>query len=628
MTSVEDRLSASWARVASSIYQLLDARLRSRFAWLVALMFVVAAFEMFVVAALAAFVAAIGNPDFLTAQASGRLLRWIAPDVMASVGERGVVFFLGGVMVVFVFSKNLVRAYTDRRSADFCSDLDAYFGSEGMRRIMMMPYQTMKSYKLADLSRYIDWRTFLGSDFARSFLMVLQNIAIFMVIFWSLLIAYPAMSVVIFFGAGGLAALIYRILRPRIDRELNAYLENVLEVGRQTLNCLCGIREIKLFGTEQKTLTFFETLLGRVARTRSNGLIAARLPTYFLDAAGTSFLVAAVLAMIFVGYYHSNVTSTTAVFALVSMRMIGAVNSGLAEIAAMRGVVPFAEQLLKTLMRPPGIDEIDVADNPAEAPLAFDREIELRNVSFRYAADASWAVEDVSARIDRGTLVGLVGSSGCGKSTTVDLIAGLLVPTSGDILVDGHKLDSHNRRRWMKAIGVVAQSPFFFDGTVAQNIAFENDPTAIDRSRVQRCCEQASIEFLDEKKGIDMPLVEGGANLSIGQRQRIAIARALYREAPLLVFDEPTSALDPYNEQRIQDLITGMRGRETVIVIAHRLTTVEACDRVIWLDKGRVVRDGEAREVLDQYVRHVREKAREDQLLAEQERQRALAAAS
>jgi ATP-binding cassette, subfamily B, bacterial PglK len=222
------------------------------------------------------------------------------------------------------------------------------------------------------------------------------------------------------------------------------------------------------------------------------------------------------------------------------------------------------------------------------------REIRLNEASFRYGPDRAWALRAVSLCIPARTTVGVVGVNGSGKSTLVDMIAGLLTPTEGTVEVDGCALSDDNRATWRQRIAYVPQNIFLLDASVAQNVALGIAAGAIDQERL---FEAARLAQLDEfvrtlPHGYAQRVGENGVALSGGQRQRIGIARALYRDAAVLLLDEATASLDGLTERELLATLGRLRGRYTIVLIAHRLNTVRACDVIFELDRGRLIGTG------------------------------------
>jgi ABC-type multidrug transport system fused ATPase/permease subunit len=237
----------------------------------------------------------------------------------------------------------------------------------------------------------------------------------------------------------------------------------------------------------------------------------------------------------------------------------------------------------------------------SDQPLPLKEEIRLDSMSYTYPNAAQPSLKGMSLRIKANTTVGLVGSTGCGKTTTVDVILGLLDPQEGSLLVDGQVIDDHNRRAWQRSLGYVPQQIYLADDTVAANIALGMDPKDISLEAVERAAKIANLhEFVvqDLSEGYQTTIGERGVRLSGGQRQRIGIARALYHNPQVLILDEATSALDNLTEQAVMEAVHNLGKEITIILIAHRLSTVKECDTIFLLDKGELKAQGSFDELM------------------------------
>ena len=239
------------------------------------------------------------------------------------------------------------------------------------------------------------------------------------------------------------------------------------------------------------------------------------------------------------------------------------------------------------------------ANQPEPAPLALKDAISFDNVRFHYGNNGPWVLDGINLVIPKGAKIGFVGSTGSGKSTALDLLMGLLEPTQGKILVDGQPISHELKRAWQRTIAHVPQNIFLADTTVAENIAFGIPPDQIDHERVHKAAEQAMIaEFIESRpEGYGTIVGERGVRLSGGQRQRIGIARALYKQATVLIFDEATSALDSETEQAVMQAIEGLSDDLTILIIAHRLTTLKNCTQIVELGNGGILRCGSYQEI-------------------------------
>ena len=233
--------------------------------------------------------------------------------------------------------------------------------------------------------------------------------------------------------------------------------------------------------------------------------------------------------------------------------------------------------------------------------LSPKKNISLENVSFQYPGKLDLAISNVNISIEANSLVGIVGPSGSGKSTLIDILLGLIKPNQGQLKIDNIIVNNENRRSWQNTIGFVAQSIFLSEGTIAENVAFGVPDDQINLNQVEQALKLAHLTELvrDLEDGIHTKVGERGVKLSGGQRQRIGIARALYHRAEVLIFDEATSSLDGITEKMIMEAIHDFSGKKTIILIAHRLKTIEKCDNIFFIDEGRIDDQGTYQELIE-----------------------------
>lgn len=377
---------------------------------------------------------------------------------------------------------------------------------------------------------------------------------------------------------------------------------------------LGGLKETRVIGCESYFENQIDQQAQKYARAATLSQASNILPNIFIK---TSLIVFVVL---FVSLFHmfftesgQDLTAVMGVFAVASVRLIPASSQFIQSMAKMR-TSSYALNMLyldlkeieKQKIHNPleGILDSRVngsahGKNKGNQTLSFANQIELINVTYRYPESSELSLDQISFEIKKGESIALIGKSGAGKTTLVDVILGLLDLESGDIKVDGVSI-YENLRSWQNLVGYIPQSIFLTDDTIERNIAFGVPDDQIDQGRLYKAIAAAQLEELVEQlpDGIKTGVGERGVRLSGGQRQRIGIARAIYHEREILVLDEATAALDNETESRVTAAINALAGTKTLIVIAHRLSTVENCDRVYMLDQGRVVKSGSYQEVV------------------------------
>jgi ATP-binding cassette subfamily B protein len=356
-----------------------------------------------------------------------------------------------------------------------------------------------------------------------------------------------------------------------------------------------GIRELLLDHSQP----FFHQLYNERENTLryafATNMIIANSPTPIIETIVLSSIAILALSLGRGGDF-SQVVPVLGSLSLGAKRLLPALQSVFGNLANVQGAQASLSRLLLSLDR--SIDPL--MQQPLPPPVGVDRELRLSEVWFRYDEGGDWVLRGLDLTIAAKTTVAFVGSTGSGKSTTADLILGLLSPQRGQVLVDGVPLQGQRLMQWQAAIAHVPQQIYLRDGSLASNIAFGLPEEEIDFLQVRKAAKLAQIhEFIEGlPAGYETYVGEQGVRLSGGQRQRIGIARALYKNASIIVFDEATSALDNATEREVMAAIEGLGGQFTIILIAHRLSTVERCDLVIELDQGRVVGQGRYDELL------------------------------
>lgn len=359
---------------------------------------------------------------------------------------------------------------------------------------------------------------------------------------------------------------------------------------------LGGIRDVLIDGSQNAYCDAYRSADLRMRYAQANTLFISQCPRYMIEAFG--MIMIAIIAYILAQHTGtlSNTLPLLGALALGAQRMLPVVQQAYASWSSIYGSQAPLRDTVELLDQPLP----PYADAPPAVPLGFAREIRLRHLGFRYTLETPWVLRNLDLTIALGQRVGFIGQTGSGKSTLLDIVMGLLSPTAGSIEVDGVPIDSTNQRSWQALVAHVPQAIFLTDSSVAENIAFGLSREQIDMERVRLAARQAQMAELVESwpAGYDTPVGERGIKLSGGQRQRIGIARALYRQARVIVLDEATSALDNQTEEAVMRAIENLGSDLTILIIAHRLSTLSICDQVVELGKQGILRSGSYAEIV------------------------------
>lgn len=413
----------------------------------------------------------------------------------------------------------------------------------------------------------------------------------------ALIIIHPVVALVATVGFGVSYGLITLLTRRRLESNSQRIAYEQTQVIKALQEGLGGIRDVLLDGTQQVYCDIYRQADHPLRQAHGNNIFIAGSPRFAMEALGMVLIAALAYGLSQQAGGIASALPVLGALALGAQRLLPALQqiySAFASLVGSQGSLAGAIELLDQTLTP------EVLQTNVES-LSFRDNIRFNGVRFRYSSDNPWVLDGVSLVIPKGARVGFVGSTGSGKSTTLDLLMGLLIPTEGEILVDDRAISGGRVRPWQRTIAHVPQSIFLADATLAENIAFGVSRSAIDMVRVVEAARQAQIaDFIESRpEGYNAFVGERGIRLSGGQRQRVGIARALYKQASVLVFDEATSALDNATEQSVMNAIEGLNRNLTILLIAHRLTTVRRCDTIVELEHGRVVAQGTYEQLLE-----------------------------
>ena len=397
------------------------------------------------------------------------------------------------------------------------------------------------------------------------------------------------------FVIGAIAVGTMLMIRPTI-RRLSAYRRTAAAQSFSFASeFLGGIKDVKLSGRDEVFVDGYQRTFNDYGEAMGVLKILQAVPPLILMFLSQTAIIAIALILWEIGKTSGEIAGDMALVLLVTARAVPATTRLAGEISSLWNAVPGIEGInaIREALaaEPPTVDCTDSDD--ARRRFESWEQMKFEDVSYQYSAGRETALRGVSISFKRGNSYGIVGPTGSGKTTLVDLALGLLQPGNGRVLIDGVPLSASGATMWQHSIGYVPQSPMIADDCLLANVALGVPPAEADRTRAELCLRQANLTDVLDSVGLDGPLGERGNRLSGGQRQRVAIARALYDQPTMLILDEATSALDTISEQAIQHAIESLHGAVTTITIAHRLSTIRHCDEILVLDSGVLVARGD-----------------------------------
>jgi ABC-type multidrug transport system fused ATPase/permease subunit len=576
------------------LWRHLSRRRQRQFCLLMALMLLSAFAEVVSLGAVLPFIGILTAPDVVFNHPA-------VADVVRTWGVTSAEQLILPFTVAFAAAALIAGAirillvWVNSRLA-FASGAD--FSMEVYRRTLYQPYSV---HVARNSSEVIDGITNKVNGVVFGVLVplltLISSVVLLVVVTVALIAINPLVALTTTLCSGASYGLIAWIFRRRLNRNSQRIAYEQTQVIKALQEGLGGIRDVLLDGTQPAYCDVYRQADHPLRRAQGNNIFMGQSPRYLIEALGMMVIAGLAYGL---GRQTGGVALALPVLgalALGAQRLLPALQQGYNAWAIIVGSHASVADTIGLLDQPLPVEALQ----PAPAPLLFQNSICFNAVRFRYGSDSPWVLDGLNLTISKGSRMGFVGGTGSGKSTTLDLLMGLLIPTEGELLVDGQPITGNRLRAWQRAIAHVPQSIFLADTSLAENIAFGVPRAAIDLQRVQQAARQAQIaDFIESRaEGYNALVGERGIRLSGGQRQRIGIARALYKQASVLVFDEATSALDNVTEQSVMDAIEGLDRDLTVLLIAHRLTTVRRCDAIVEVEHGQVVAQGSYKQLLE-----------------------------
>lgn len=557
------------------------------------LLMIVASFaEIISIGALLPFLGVLMDPETLFEHSRMRPIIDLFGFTAASqlllpltIGFAGAIFISGAIRLLLQWART-------RLSYAAGADLSMSV----YRRTLYQPYAMHVSRNSSELISGIISKTNSVTQTLGDVLIIMSSVLLLSGILLALFSIDPFVALAGIGGFGAIYAVIIRSTRKRqvayggvIARE-HVYVLKSLQEG------LGGIRDVLIDGTQPVYCSIYQRADRSYRQASAKSDFISQSPRFAIEALAVMLIAALAYVLAHDSEHIAKAIPVLGALALGAQRLLPVLQ---ALYASWSGILVRQASLRDTLAlleQPMPIH----ADEPFPEPIPFRESIGVSGLSFRYAAEAPWVLQNLNLDIQRGARIGFIGATGSGKSTLLDIIMGLLQPTGGELRIDGVSVTEKNQRSWQAHIAHVPQAIFLADTSIEENIAFGVPAKDIDHERVRNAARQAQISDIIESwpKQYKTFVGERGIRLSGGQRQRIGIARALYKKADVIIFDEATSALDNTTEQAVMESIENLHEELTVLIIAHRLTTLKNCDTIVELEGGGIKRMGSYEEIV------------------------------
>ena len=585
-------------KVIRQLFSLLTDKQLKQFYTLQVLVVIMAFTELLGIASIAPFMALLGDISILETNSIFAELYQISGlnDPM------DFLFYAGLTVLVMLTLSTVISMFTIWKLSIFGARIGTEIANRLYTYYMQQSWQFHASGSSAQLTKQVSTEAArISNGIIQPLVQMNAKLVLALFISISIIIYDPVIAVLGLFIFSLAYLLLYRLVRKKLVSNGQKLSEVSTQRFRLMNEGFGGIKDVLLLNRSYDFITRFNDSGKIFARAQGTNIAISQVPRYFIELIAFGAMISLVLVLI---KLHSGnlgeVLPVLAVYALAAFKLLPALQQIYSSVSQIKGSSA-AFEAVKDDLEHSFENQKAISKAPMPTPINLNQSIALNNIEFSYPGKDRTAVDGVNMSIPVNGVIGLVGSSGSGKSTLIDLLLGLLTPQQGSLYVDDIRITADNKRAWQDLLGFVPQSIFLSEGTIAENIAFGVPAKNISLEQINKALTLANLTELVEQlpDGINTKVGERGVQLSGGQRQRIGIARALYHEAEVLVFDEATSALDGITEKIVMDAIHEFNGKKTIIMIAHRLKTVEKCDLIYFMDHGKIIDYGTYQELIN-----------------------------
>ncbi len=575
---------------SKKLLSILTIKERKKISLLLFLIIIMALLDMIGVASILPFIAVLSNPDTINTNIYLSSMYEFS-SVFGVENDKQFLFSLGVLMFLLLVTSLIFKAFTTYIQVRFVQMCQFNLSKRLVEGYLYQPYSWFLGRHSADLGKTIlsEVSEVIGGGL-KPFMELIAKGMVTIAIIVLLISIDPQLSFITGFSLGGAYWLIFYFIRRNLNKIGSDRLKNNQLRFTAVIEAFGAAKEVKVGGLEKTYIDRFSNPAYVFARTHASATLLGQLPRFFLEAISFGGILLVILYLMRQTGSFNNSLPIIALYVFAGYRLIPALQQIYVSFTQFTFVGPSLDKLykdIKNLKPTPSIN--------AQGILSFKEKISLKNIYYNYPDASRTTLKSISLIIPAKSTIGIVGATGSGKTTTVDIILGLLEAKKGTLEVDGQVITKQNTRAWQRNIGYVPQHIYLSDDTIAANIAFGQNVNNIDQDEVERASKIANIHnfVIDElPKKYQTTVGERGIRLSGGQRQRIGIARALYHNPQVIILDEATSALDNQTEQAVMDAVNNIGKNITIILIAHRLSTVKKCDEIFLLDKGELKNKG------------------------------------
>lgn len=569
---------------------LLSSDERKQAGLLLVMILIMALLDMIGVASILPFMAVLTNPTLV--ETNNVLSTMFKVSNIIGVDNNQEFLFALGVLVLFLLVISLAfKAITSYAQARFVQMRQYSIGKRLVEGYLNQPYSWFLNRNSADLGKTIlsEIEVVVGGGITPVMELIAKG-TVTISLLSLLIIADPKLSLIVGFSLGGVYGAIYKLSRNYLNRIGKERLKDNQLRFTAISEAFGAAKEVKVGGLEEIYIKRFSNPAQNYARNLASARVISQLPRYALEAIAFGGVMLVILYLMSKTGSFNNALPLISLYVFAGYRLMPAFQQIYNSFNAVTFVGPSIDKLYEDIK---SLKSFNSSEQRNILPL--ENKITLKNIHYNYPNSSRTTLKNLNISIPAKTTVGLVGATGSGKTTTVDIILSLLEPQKGILKVDDQIITKNNSRAWQRSIGYVPQHIYLSDNTVGANIAFGVEAKNIDKGIIEKVSKIANLhEFVMKElpKNYETTIGERGVRLSGGQRQRIGIARALYHNPKVLILDEATSALDNLTEKAVMDAIDNLSKNITIILIAHRLSTVKKCDKIFMLEKGELKDEG------------------------------------